>query len=82
MDEKSDYTVTHDGLRVYPYDVLVIAAGAERTLGGLSSLFKYSDLDRNRVVVNPGPIRDTIAHAFASNIVYAKVPPRSFVAQM
>lgn len=36
MDDNNNYTVTRDGIHVYPYDVLVIAAGAERTLGALS----------------------------------------------
>lgn len=80
----SDGSVTRaDGLCSYPYDVLVVACGAERGLGPLQRFLRGpSEVDCFQVAVNPGTTRDSLAHMFKGNILHLRVPPTSFVMQM
>ncbi|EKF32787.1 hypothetical protein MOQ_003358 [Trypanosoma cruzi marinkellei] len=65
--------------RRYPYDALVIACGAERTLGPLKRFISPSQVDRYRIAVNPGITRDCLVHLFQGTVLHVKVPPTSFV---
>ncbi|KPA82012.1 putative mitochondrial hypothetical protein [Leptomonas pyrrhocoris] len=71
-----------DGTTVFSYDALVVAAGAQRTLGHLRNELPLHQIDSYRIAVNPGTTRDSLATVFAGNIVHIKMPPASFVWQM
>lgn len=71
-----------DGTTAYPYDALVIAAGAQRALGYLRADLKQHHLDSYRIAVNPGTTRDSLLHLFRGAVLHVKVPPSSFVYQM
>ncbi|RNF19012.1 uncharacterized protein Tco025E_04259 [Trypanosoma conorhini] len=66
--------------RRYPYDALVVACGAERTIGPLQRFISPSQVDRYRIAVNPGITRDCLVHLFQGTVLHVKVPPASFVA--
>lgn len=74
------YRELDGGLQAYPYDVLVVACGAKRTLGPLEGLLPHglAEVDRHGIAVNPGVTRDSLAHLFRGNVVHVKVPPKSF----
>ncbi|KAG5468113.1 hypothetical protein LSCM1_02084 [Leishmania martiniquensis] len=71
-----------DGTTVFSYDALVVAAGAQRSLGYLAGQVQSRQLDTYRIAVNPGTTRDNLANLFSGNVLHVKVPPSSFVAQM
>ncbi|CAD2216954.1 hypothetical protein AGDE_11160 [Angomonas deanei] len=77
--EDASYTVLKDGTLSHPYDVLVVAGGAQRTLGHLRSYLKQEDIDTYKIAVNPGITRDVLSHMFGGNIIHVKVPPSSFI---
>jgi NADH dehydrogenase FAD-containing subunit len=71
-----------DGTTVFSYDALIVAAGAQRTMGNLRGQLQPHQIDSYRIAVNPGTTRDSLATIFAGNVVHVKVPPASFVCQM
>lgn len=81
---ESAFRAMPDGLQAYPYDVLVVAAGAKRNLGPLEGILPggLGDLDCYGIAVNPGVTRDTLAHLYQGNVLHVKVPPRSFCVLM
>lgn len=71
-----------DGTTVFVYDALIVAAGAQRTVGHLRDKLLPQQIDSYRIAVNPGTTRDGLATIFSGNIVHVKLPPASFVWQM
>ncbi|EAN77693.1 pyridine nucleotide-disulfide oxidoreductase, putative [Trypanosoma equiperdum] len=62
----------------YPYDVLVLACGAARSLGPLQKFLTGEQVDRYRIAVNPGITRDCLVHLYKGTVLHVKVPPTSF----
>ncbi|CCW67637.1 unnamed protein product [Phytomonas sp. Hart1] len=83
ITRNSDGTIfLPDGCVSYPYDVLVVASGAQRDLGPLKNSLSIESLDSYRIAVNPGVTRDSLVHLFKGNVLHIKVPPASFVSQI
>lgn len=71
-----------NGLLRYPYDVLVVASGARRSLGSLRGIIHPDQVDRFHISVNPGATRDSLAHLYKGTVLAVKVPPPSLVQQL
>ncbi|KAG5493792.1 hypothetical protein JKF63_01624 [Porcisia hertigi] len=71
-----------DGTTAFEYDALIVAAGADRSLGNLAGQLQPAQLDTCRIAVNPGTTRDNLANLFSGNVLHVKVPPASFVRQI
>lgn len=74
----------HDprGVRVYDYDVLILACGASRSLGSLGDMIDTAEVDRYRIALHPGTTRDALAHTYRGNILHVKVPSRLTAARV